>query len=108
MNFEERDELIKKATERRHQLLLNKGKEYAKYKGETSDINFNFKEVGRRLNLNPLEVCAVYLEKAILSIEHWIVGGELSSGETIFSRLDDARNYLDILETLICEYKEVK
>jgi hypothetical protein len=41
--------------------------------------------------------------KHIQSIEQWARNGKLSSGETIISRLDDARNYMDILESLIYE-----
>jgi len=50
----------------------------------------------------------VYLGKALLSIEKWTLDGELSSGETIISRLDDARNYMDILETLFYEEENKK
>ena len=80
--------------------MFNKGREYSK---GGQDVNFNFKDVGKRLKLSKEIVLMVYLEKAILSIEHAICGGQLSSGETTISRLDDARNYLDILETLLNE-----
>ena len=100
MTFEERQSIIEGAFKRRSELMKNKGKEYSK---GSQDVNFNFKEVAKRLGLTKEQVLMIYLEKAILSIEKWILDGELSSGETLISRLDDARNYLDILETLTKE-----
>jgi len=43
-----------------------------------------------------------------LSIETWAKTGILSSGETIISRLDDIRNYMDILESIIREKQHLK
>jgi len=106
MTFEERQSIIEKAFKRRSELMRNKGKEYSK--GIKTDVNFNFKEVAKRLGLTKEQVLMVYFLKAILSIEKWILDGELSSGETIISRLDDARNYLDILETLLYEDEKKK
>lgn len=107
MNYEERQKIIEEATQRRFKLLFNKGKEYSV---GNEDINFNFKEIAKRLGTRlagtPEYVCLVYLCKHLLSLEKWAKDGELSSGETIISRLDDIRNYLDILESLIRE-KEV-
>lgn len=101
MTFKERQSIIKKAFERRSKIMENKGKEYSK--GDRADVNFNFKEVAKRLGLTKEQVLMVYLGKAMLSIEKWILDGELSSGETIISRLDDLRNYADILESLFYE-----
>ena len=101
MTFEERQAIIQKAFDRRSKLMEDKGKEYSK--GIKTDVNFNFKEIAKRLGLTKEQVLMVYLGKALLSIEKWTLDGELSSGETIISRLDDARNYMDILETLFYE-----
>lgn len=109
MNYEERQKIIEEATKRRFELLFNKGKEYSV---GSEDINFNFKEIAKRLGTRlagtPEYVCLVYLYKHLLSLEKWAKDGELSSGETIISRLDDIRNYLDILESLIQEKGGVK
>jgi len=99
MTFEQRQSIIKKAFKRRTQTMWDKGREYSK--GIKTDVNFNFKEVAKRLGLTKEQVLMVYLEKAMFSIEKWILDGELSSGETLISRLDDLRNYADILETLL-------
>ena len=102
MNYKQRKQIIEIANKRRQSLMLNKGKEYS---GGNEDINFNFIEVAERLGTRLAGtkelICLVYLEKHILSMEKWARDGKLSSGEDIFSRLDDLRNYLDILESLI-------
>lgn len=109
MNYQQRKKIIEQANKRRQSLMLNKGKEYS---GGNEDINFNFKEVANRLGTRlagtPLYACLVYLLKHQLSIEKWARDGVLSSGEDIFSRLDDIRNYYDILETLIRENSKTR
>jgi len=109
MNYKQRKKIIEKANKRRQALMLNKGKEYS---GGNKNINYNFEEVARRLGKRlagtPEYVCLVYFEKHLLSIEKWARDGKLSSGETINSRIDDATNYLNILETLIYESKNKK
>ncbi len=105
MNFKQRQEIIERFFKERTKLMFDKGGEYSKGK---EDINFNFKDVAERLGLNPYQILMVYLEKAILSIEKWIYDGKLSSGETIHSRIKDALNYLDILESLIQENENKK
>jgi len=106
MNYKQRKRIIEEANKRRQALMLNKGKEYS---GGNKNINYNFEEVARRLGKRlagtPEYVCLVYFEKHLLSIEKWARDKKLSSGETIFSRLDDARNYLDILESIIKGHK---
>lgn len=102
LTYEERQQLIKEATDRRWKLLSNKGKEYSE--GEP-DINYNFAEIAKRLGTRlagtPEYVALVYMFKHIMSIENWAKNGNMSSGETIYSRLDDLRNYVDIFESLL-------
>jgi len=84
MNYEQRKKIIEQANERRQALMINKGKEYS---GGNDDINYNFKEVakrlGKRLAGTPEYSCLIYFEKHLLSIEKWARDGKLSSGETI-------------------------
>ena len=101
MTFEQRQSIIKKAFQRRTQIMRDKGREYSK--GIKTDVNFNFKEIAKRLGLTKEQVLMVYMGKAMLSIEKWVLDGELSSGETLISRLDDLRNYADILESFLYE-----
>jgi len=109
MNYQQRKKIIEAANKRRQALMLNKGSEYSK--GE-EDINFNFKEFakryGTRLAGTPEYSCLHLMFKHQLSIETWAKTGILSSGETIISRLDDIRNYMDILESIIREKQHLK
>jgi len=102
MKYAQRKQIIETANKRRQAIMLNKGKEYSKGK---EDVNYNFKvfaeRYGVRLAGTPEYSCLSYLCKHQISIETWAQTGKLSSGEDIFSRLDDIRNYLDILESLI-------
>jgi hypothetical protein len=104
MKYQQRKKIIEQANKRRQSLMINKGKEYS---GGDEDINYNFKETAKRLGTRLAGtsefVCLTFLLKHIQSIEQWARNGKLSSGETIISRLDDARNYMDILESLIYE-----
>ena len=83
-----------------HNIMVGKGKEYTK--GDDDKLK-NFKEVGERLGLTPKQVWAVYFYKHLFSLEYYLKGGEISSGETIESRITDLRNYLALLVGLIRE-----
>ena len=102
MTSKQREKIIKEATKRRFKVLLAKQKEYS---GGNKDVNYNFnsinERIGTRLAGTPAYICLVYLFKHINSLEHWAKTGQISSGETIYSRLDDIRNYLDLLEVLL-------
>ena len=68
--------------------------------GSSEDVNANFKRVGELVGLSPKIILWVYLEKQLDAIRTYLKTGRVES-EPIISRLDDARNYLDILETLL-------
>lgn len=100
---------MEEANLRRQKISEDKSAEYSR--GE--DVLRNFKSVGNRLGLDPFVVAAVYLNKHIDSINTFIdKAADLDSdnltalmheGEGIISRLDDARNYLDLLECILLE-----
>jgi hypothetical protein len=100
MNLKERSQIAKDAFERRLVILDGKGKEYAN--GE--DANGNFKRLAPKLGLTPEQILWVYTAKHIDSIETWLRTGD-EGMEGIIGRLDDLRNYVDILESLIVEKK---
>lgn len=102
--------VIEQANARRTGISEEKSAEYS----GREDVLRNFKGQGKRLNLDPVQVLAVYFGKHIDSIETFV--RELAScdsytarvalvnrGEGLVSRLDDARNYLDLLECLLVE-----
>jgi hypothetical protein len=80
-------------------LLQTKGHDYT---GGDDDALANFKYVGTRTGLDPKQVWAVYFNKHVEAIFTYIKRGELKS-ETVESRIQDAINYLLLLNGLIQE-----
>lgn len=104
-------EIINEADNRRRGIVQAKGPEYT---GGHADVLRNFKVVGKRLGIPPLVVLGVYMNKHLDSINTflkeetytWFNGGpdlseRMEQGEGIISRLDDARNYMDLCEALL-------
>lgn len=109
------------ACERRYGIADAKGAEYSgkgsTYKETGADTLANFKNVAERIGGTPEQVLMTYLLKHIDSINTAVrEAGTLkppfidkgpcviyAAGEGIVSRLDDARNYLDLLECLLID-----
>jgi hypothetical protein len=104
VNITERLEITDKANGRRTEIMRAKGAEYAGTDREWADCNQNFKHVGQMLGLDPKLVCGVYMLKHVDSLATYLRTG-IDSVEGITGRLDDIRNYIDILESLIIEEK---
>lgn len=124
MNYETRNRIIKRANARRLDIADQKGAEYSRegdfYTAVDADTLANFRAVGKRLGITELQTWAIYFLKqsdAIATFVNRIHNGKLSDGdlqmqiqkysdegEGILSRLDDIRNYADILECLLYEY----
>jgi hypothetical protein len=83
-------------------LLSTKGHDYT---GGDDDALANFKYVGLRTGLDPKQVWAVYFNKHIEAIFTYIKRGELKS-ESVESRIQDAINYLLLLNGLIKEEEQ--
>ena len=75
-------------------LMRAKGDEYTQRSG---DKFRNFKERAEWLGLSPFSVCLCDLSKHIGSLQSMAKGIELSSGESLRSRVIDLRNYLALL-----------
>lgn len=119
MNHRDKRALVERANERRTNISDAKGPEYAgqadTYMADDSDVLANFKRQGRRWGTDALQAAAIYFGKHIDSIETFIREMAIHNGsrpeqwklvnrgEGIISRLDDARNYLDLLECLLAE-----
>jgi hypothetical protein len=117
VNYTDKARLVAAAHDRRNKISDQKGPEYAgsgsEYTADEADVLANFKKVGERLGLDPLTVAGVYMTKHYDSIATWIREAEgktleekyasVESGEGVISRLDDLRNYADLLECLITE-----
>lgn len=123
MNHKQRRIVETLACERRYGIADAKGAEYSgagqTYKETGADTLANFKAVGERVGTTPEQALMVYLLKHIDSINTTVreagdpfyssVGQELiyAKGEGIVSRLDDARNYLDLLECLLIDNEHI-
>lgn len=117
MNYKQKLELIELADRRRKGISDSKGPEYAgsgsKYTESDSDVLANFKRNAERTGTDAILVWAIYFGKHLDSIEtfvrEWSRAGDsekrvlVARGEGIVSRLDDARNYLDLGECLLAD-----
>lgn len=119
MNNATRRGIFERANARRFGITEEKGPEYtgegSDYQAEDADVLANFKNVAARIGSNPITVLGVYMLKHVDSITTFIQELEkvenleqalelIYAGEGIISRLDDARNYLDIMEALLWEF----
>lgn len=108
MNYENMREQVDFDNIRREKILTGKGREY------TNDIDAlsNFKQNGERLGLHPVQVLAIYMMKHVNSIETYLrqfngqttPEGIIDSSEGITGRIDDAINYLELLQLLLRDF----
>lgn len=81
-------------------LLMEKGKEYTM---SSPDKHENFKLIAEMLDIPVEKVCGVYWLKHTFAIINYLkIGSEVSS-EPIEGRIQDCRNYLALLGSIIEE-----
>lgn len=99
-------EMLKKMEEEEHAIMGTKGIEYTS--GDlATDRLANFYRIGKDLNIDPKMVLYVYLKKHLDSILCFIKQNKVYSSESIEGRINDARNYLVLLNAIIqCQKKE--
>ncbi len=107
MKIEDRIKVTEQANNRRLAIMRTKNVEYAGTDREDADSNKNFIHVAECLGLDAKTVCGVYLMKHVDSLCTYLRTGK-ESCEGIVGRLDDIRNYCDILESIILENGNVK
>lgn len=102
MKSEQFLELLETMEKEEKEILLCKGKEYARddYK---DDVLSNFKRIAKALEVDPIKVWAVYFMKHIDAILNFVNTGRTASDETIKGRFADARNYLALGFGLVWE-----
>ena len=108
MNKKDFSELVvKKILEEIEGIWGTKGEAYAP---DNSDRLSNFKEVGKQLGLDPIQVWAVYFSKHRIAIESFIRRGmkDLPGDEMIEGRILDCIVYLFLLRGLVYEKKVSK
>ena len=100
MTNDERIAIIEAATKRRMDIMDTKG---ADYQGEEKEgVNGNFYRNARLLGVSPVLIWAVYFNKHIDALAKFVRTGRVES-EGLRGRLDDIRNYIDILEAMLVE-----
>ena len=78
------------------------------YTQSSNDKLANFKNIGRRFNIDPLLVAGVYMHKHIDSVNNFIKTGEMSSGESLHSRLSDIINYCILMSAIYHEHSNTE
>lgn len=99
MNSVDFNRVVAKARARQDNLLKLKGDDYTQHE---IDRLSNFKRIAIASGLTTKQVWTVYFLKHIDAIMSYVKTGKEGS-EPITSRLDDAINYLYLLEALIVE-----
>lgn len=126
MNHKARRIIEQLACERRYGIADEKGAEYSgagsTYKETGADTLHNFKSVAERTGVTPEQTLMTYLLKHMDSINTAVKEAAqynqpykdtfsprhaYAKGEGIVSRLDDARNYLDLLECLLVDLSHI-
>jgi hypothetical protein len=117
MNYYERRLIERAACERRYGIADEKGAEYSQagelYRDGDTDTLHNFFSVAERAGMTPVQCLLVYLAKHLDSVyttareAEALVGDErkerYAKGEGIIGRMDDARNYFDLLECVLAD-----
>lgn len=120
MNFAEKSAVVAKANERRGAISDQKGPEYtgagkaSTYKDAGANILRNFYVRAERGDASVFTVAQTYAGKHVDSIETALAQlakaetiseriGIVNAGEGLISRLDDLRNYCDLLECILVD-----
>lgn len=99
MIWKRQQELFKTLIKEEMELLNKKGAEYA----SDADALANFKKGADDIGINPKQILWIFLNKHLSSIKSYIKKGVVLSDEPIKGRIQDARNYLFLLQCLIDE-----
>jgi len=92
-------------------LVFEESKKIAKSKGEdytkgSQDALANFKVGGQDVNVDPLKVCWIFMNKHYSAITNYVKTGGQSESEPIRERIKDNINYLILMLALIEEQKK--
>lgn len=99
MTNEQFKKMLTEFIEEETKLLESKGTEYTR---DSEDRLDNFKRLAKYIPKgDPKMVWIVYFMKHVDAILNYIYKGKEYSGESIFERIHDARNYLFLLAALI-------
>ena len=84
------DILTNKLADLAQDTMKKKGPEYT---NEHTDVLNNFKATGKRLNISPIKVWSIFMDKQIQSVMAHVNNPNLDKAESINSRFADIINY---------------
>tara|TARA_R110000764_G_scaffold4910_2_gene19945 strand:+ start:1186 stop:1599 length:414 start_codon:yes stop_codon:yes gene_type:complete len=84
------DILANKLADLAKDTMKKKGPEYT---NEHTDVLNNFKATGKRLNISPIKVWSIFMDKQIQSVMAHVNNPNLDKAESIDSRFADIINY---------------
>jgi|SRR6185369_2079586 len=83
----------------------SKGKDYTK---GSLDALANFKEGGKAIDIAPIEVCWIFMNKHYQAITNYVKTKGRSESEPISERIKDMINYLILMQGIIIEIQQNK
>lgn len=86
---------------RANAVLTQRGRAYA----SDEDRFKNFKEIGARAGITPLQTCHIFLQKGMAVLDKLAQGREIE-GEDVIDRFADALNYIRLMWGLYVECVE--
>lgn len=100
-------EIQNRMEDNEHAIMGTKGVEYTQGDLKTDRLA-NFYRIAKELGQSPMVVCYIYLKKHLDSIACYVKNGKEFTEEKIEGRINDARNYLILLNAIIQEESKVK
>jgi len=98
-------EIYKRMKNNEESIMCTKGMEYTVGDLKTDRLA-NFYRIAKELDQDPKLVCYIYLKKHLDSIACYVKNGKEYTEEKIEGRINDARNYLILLNAIIQEQKK--
>ena len=93
--------IMKRMLENEEKIMCYKGMEYTAGDLKTDRLA-NFYRIAKELDQDPKVVCYIYLKKHLDSIACYVKNGKEYTEEKIEGRINDARNYLILLNDMLC------
>lgn len=106
MTITEYEKFIKKFRAKGDKQANEKRVEYTESRGD-QDVLANFKATSEDIEIDPLKVLYTFMKKHWSSIVNFIKTGKVFSAESIYSRIQDLIQYLELTAACIYE-KEMK
>lgn len=105
MTNKEFSELMEKTFTDCAKISKSKGADYTK---GSEDALANFKEAGKGIGAEPIDVCWIFMNKHYQAITNYVKTRGKSESEPISERIKDLINYLLLLQGIIIENESNK